>query len=84
MFFYVYMLKCTTDGVKKTYVGYTNNIKSRLQKHNTNKGAKSTKGYKWILIYKKKFKTKNLAMSFEYKLKNNRLLRTKLLKKSIL
>ena len=35
-------------------------------------------------IYKKKFKDKNLAMSFEYKLKNNRLLRAKILKKSIL
>jgi len=72
------MLKCTTVGVKKTYVGYTNNMKLRLQKHNTNKGAKSTKGYKWILIYKKKFKTKNEAMSFEYKLKNDRIKRKKI------
>ena len=84
MFYYAYMLKCISSGINKSYVGYTNNLKLRLDKHNSNKGAKSTKGYKWILIYKKKFKTKNLAMSFEYKLKNNRLLRTKLLKKSIL
>jgi putative endonuclease len=75
MFFYVYLLKCTTIGVNKTYVGYTNNIKLRLQKHNTNKGAKSTKGHKWILIYKKKFKNKSDAMSFEYKLKKNRIKR---------
>ena len=80
MFFYVYMLKCITDGVKKTYVGYTNNIKSRLQKHNTNKGAKSTKGYNWILIYKKKFKTKKEAMSFEYKLKKDKIKRKKIQK----
>ena len=83
MFFYVYMLKCITDGVKKTYVGYTNNIKSRLQKHNTNKGAKSTKGYKWLLIFSKKFKSKNDAMSFEYKLKKDKILRKKILEKSI-
>ena len=66
------MLKSITPGTKKTYVGYTNNIKLRLKKHNTNKGAKSTKGYKWLLIYNKKFKSKIEAMSFEYKLKNNR------------
>ena len=84
MFFYVYMLKCTTIDISKTYVGYTNNIKSRLKKHNTNKGAKSTKGYNWILIYKKKFKNKSDAMSFEYKLKNNRTQRKKILKNFVL
>ena len=66
------MIKSICDGFNKTYVGYTKNIKNRLIKHNTNKGAKSTKGHKWILIYKKRFKTKNEAMSFEYKLKKNR------------
>ena len=70
-------------GVKKTYVGYTNNLNLRLNKHNSNKGAKSTKGYKWIMIYSKKFKTKNEAMSFEYSLKKNKILRKELLEKSI-
>ena len=72
MYFYVYMLKSTSIGFNKTYVGYTKNIKNRLIKHNSNKGAKSTKGHKWILIFKKRFNTKNKAMSFEYKLKKNR------------
>jgi len=75
------MIKSISPGIKKTYVGYTNNIDLRLAKHNTNKGAKSTKGYKWLLIYSKKFKSKNEAMSFEYKLKNNKTLRKKLLDK---
>ena len=82
MFYYTYMLKSISTGFKKTYVGYTNDLKSRLDKHNSNKGAKSTMGYKWLLIYSKKFKTKNEAMSFEYKLKNDRLLRSKILEKS--
>ena len=77
------MLKTISPGFKKTYVGYTNNLELRLIKHNSNKGAKSTKGYKWLLIYSKKFKTKNEAMSFEYKLKNNQSLRKKLLEKSV-
>jgi putative endonuclease len=83
MFYYTYMLKSISPGVKKTYVGYTNNLESRLTKHNNNKGAKSTKGYKWMLIYSKKFKSKNEAMSFEYKLKNNKNLRRELLEKSL-
>ena len=69
------MLKSTTFGFNKTYVGYTKNIKSRLNKHNNNKGAKSTKGHKWILIFKKRFKTKSEAMKYEYKLKKNRIKR---------
>ena len=77
------MLKSISRGIKKTYVGYTNNLDLRLNKHNSNKGAKSTKGYKWILIYSKKFKTKNEAMSFEYSLKNNKTLRKELLERSI-
>ncbi len=76
------MLKSITAGTKKTYVGYTNDIDKRLDKHNSNKGARSTKGYKWLLIYNKKFKSKKEAMSFEYKLKNNRLLRKEILEKS--
>ena len=83
MYFYTYMIKSISPGLKKTYVGYTNNVEKRLEKHNSNKGAKSTKGYKWLLIYSKKFKNKNEAMSFEYKLKNNKNLRKKILDKSI-
>jgi len=77
------MLKSISPGIKKTYVGYTNNLILRLNKHNTNKGAKSTKGYKWLLIFSKKFKSKSEAMSFEYKLKNNKSLRKNILEKSI-
>ena len=76
------MLKSISPGFKKTYVGYTYDLVSRLNKHNSNKGAKSTMGYKWLLIYNKKFKTKNEAMSFEYKLKKNKKLRKEILEES--
>ena len=72
MVYYVYMLK-TIDGFReKSYVGYTNNLQERIKKHNSNKGAKSTRGYKWKLIFKKKFLSKSEAMIFEYKLKKDR------------
>ena len=77
------MIKSVSPGTSKTYVGYTNNLKNRIQKHNSNKGAKSTKGYKWLLIYSKKFKSKNKAMSYEYKLKKDKVLRNKIKVKAI-
>ena len=66
-----------------SYVGYTKDIKKRLYLHNTSKGAKYTKGKKWILIYKKTYKTKSLALKEEYKLKKNYILRKKIKKKFI-
>jgi putative endonuclease len=82
MFYYAYMLKSISTGINKTYVGYTNNLENRLSKHNSNKGAKSTKGYKWLLIYSKKFKSKSDAMSFEYKLKKDKSMRKEILENS--
>ena len=79
MIFYVYMLKSVNNKIIKTYVGYTNNLKLRLKKHNTNKGAKSARGFKWKIIYKKRFYDKRLAMSFEYKLKKDKKKRKDLL-----
>ena len=80
MFYYVYMLRNISNNKKKTYVGYTNNLEKRLIMHNSNKGAKSTKGYKWELIFKKKFLLKSNAMSYEYKLKKDRKKRSSILK----
>ena len=75
MTFYVYILGSKKSGRKKTYVGWTNNLIKRLQKHNSGKGAKSTKGRKWKIIYKKKYNLKIKAMSEEYYFKKNRKLR---------
>ena len=66
------MLKTLSGFKKKTYIGYTINLKSRLNKHNSSKGAKATKGYKWKIIYKKRFNSKSDAMSYEYFLKKDR------------
>jgi len=66
-----------------TYVGYTNDLKKRVVLHNSGKGAKFTRGRKWILIYKEKFKSKKEAISREYYIKNNRTLRNKLKNENI-
>jgi putative endonuclease len=61
-----------------TYVGYTNNLKKRITLHNSGKGAKFTRGRKWVLIYKEKYNSKKEAISREYYIKKNSVLRNKL------
>ena len=72
MTYCVYMLKCVSCKKKLTYVGYTNDLTKRLDLHNSGKGAKFTRGKKWIIIFKKKFISKSKAMSYEYLLKNDK------------
>tara|TARA_B100001029_G_C14739125_1_gene274538 strand:- start:244 stop:495 length:252 start_codon:yes stop_codon:yes gene_type:complete len=75
--FYTYVLK-TLKGKAITYVGYTNNLKKRIKLHNSNKGAKFTRGRKWKLIYKEKFNSKKMAISRENYIKKNRNLRNQI------
>ena len=79
MIYYLYLIKTLKNYTNKTYVGYTNNLIRRLDKHNSGLGAKSTRGYKWELIYKKRFYSKQNALSFEYKLKKDRKERLKII-----
>jgi putative endonuclease len=79
MVYYVYLIKTLKGFYNKSYVGYTNNLPKRINKHNTNLGAKSTKGYKWELVFKKRFYSKNRALSFEYKLKKDKNKRSRLI-----
>ena len=81
MFHYVYMLRSVKKNKVKTYVGYTNNITKRLQAHNSGKGAKSTRGRFWIVIFKRRFLNKGSALKAEYLIKNNNVLRNKIKKK---
>ena len=81
MYYFAYILKSIKPGTNRTYAGYSIDVEKRLLKHNSNKGAKSTRGYKWKIIFKKKFKSKTEAMSYEYKLKKDRIFRKKILQK---
>ena len=74
MSYYVYMLK-SIEKKPVTYVGYTIDLKKRISLHNLGKGAKFTRGRKWVIIYIEKFSSKNKAISREYYIKKNRKLR---------
>ena len=77
MNYFVYMLK-SLGKQSVTYVGYTNDLKKRINLHNTNRGAKFTRGRKWKLIYKEKLDSKKEAISREYYIKKNRTFRNKI------
>ena len=75
MDFFVYLLITKNKNSYISHVGFTNNINKRVKLHNTGKGAKFTRGRKWTLIYKKRYKSKSIAMKEEFKLKNDRKMR---------
>ena len=72
MTYFVYVIGSYKNYKLKTYVGYTNNLKKRLDLHNKGKGAKSTRGRIWKIMYTEKYFTKNEAISREYYIKKNR------------
>ena len=78
MSFYVYLITSKVKNKTISYVGYTNNLKKRINLHNCSKGAKFTRGRKWKLIYYELYHTRSEAMKNEYKLKKNYILRKKL------
>ena len=78
MHYYVYLLITTNNKKTISYVGYTSNLSNRIKLHNNGKGAKFTKGRQWKLIYSKRYNNKNKALSEEYKLKKNFILRAKI------
>ena len=81
MSYFVYLIGNYKHKKLITYVGYTNNLKKRLNLHNKGKGAKFTRGRIWKLLYYEKFKTRKEAISREYYIKMNRKIRNLLKKK---
>jgi len=77
---FVYILAARrADGRTITYVGWTLDLERRLAEHNgAPKGAKSTRGRAWVLVYAEKHRTRKSAMRREYKLKHDRAFRAAL------
>lgn len=67
---YTYIVECS-DGT--LYTGYTINIEKRLQAHNSNNGAKYTRGRTPVLLkYFEEFDNKSDAMKREAQIKKMR------------
>ncbi|MCW8916258.1 MAG: GIY-YIG nuclease family protein [Magnetovibrio sp.] len=76
---FVYILGSTGNGGPRTYVGWTTDLEARLATHNSGKGAKSTRGRSWALLYAECYQNRGEAMSREWHLKRDRKLRKALL-----
>lgn len=75
---YVYVLGCLTDTRYLTYVGWTDDVARRLKQHNDGRGARSTRGRIWVLLYSERCAGKREAMSREWHLKRDRGFRRRL------
>ena len=64
---YTYIVKCSDETL---YTGWTNNLKKRLEAHNSGKGAKYSKNRRPVeLVYFEEYDTKQEAMQREYAIK---------------
>ena len=68
--FYTYIIYSKSKD--KYYTGYTENLKFRLELHNSG-GSRSTKsGSLWKIIYYEVYKTKSEAVKREYEIKKRK------------
>lgn len=75
---FVYILGSNGKGGFRTYVGWTLDVDARLARHNSGKGARSTRGRVWFLLYTERHRTRRAAMSREWYLKRDREFRKRL------
>ena len=76
---FVYLLGSDGPGAPRSYVGWTNDLDTRLARHNDGTGARSTRGRRWALLYAERYATRGEAMSREWHLKRDRRFRAALL-----
>jgi putative endonuclease len=75
---YVYVLGSVRGKDRRTYVGWCVDLEQRLTAHNAGRGARSTRGRIWVLLYAERYPTRNEAMSREVALKRDRKFRAEL------
>lgn len=77
---YVYVLGSLRGADRRTYVGWCVGLDQRLAAHNAGRGARSTRGRAWVLLYAERYPSRREAMSREVSLKRDRVLRAALAK----
>lgn len=75
---FVYILGSREKTARRTYVGWTVDLERRLRQHNSGRGAKSTRGCQWMLLYAEQYPTRKEAMRREWHLKRDRRFRKQL------
>jgi putative endonuclease len=68
--YYTYILY--SERKDKYYIGYTHNLSSRLERHNSGRSRFTKSGIPWIIVYYEEYETKSEAMRREYELKKQK------------
>ena len=66
--FYTYILY--SEKLDKYYIGYTENVEERLEKHNRPHSGFTGRGIPWKLVYSEKFDSKSESMKREKEIKS--------------
>ena len=66
--FYTYILY--SEKINKYYIGYSENVEERLEKHNRLHSGFTGRGIPWKLVYSEKFDSKSDAMLREKEIKS--------------
>ena len=65
--YFVYLVECRD---RSYYCGYTDDLKKRIEAHNSGKGAKYTQRRRPVrLVHREEFETRSLAMKREAQIK---------------
>ena len=65
--FYVYLIK--SNVTNKYYIGFTTDLKHRLESHNKGLNKATKSGIPWTLVYYESYKDEHIARDRERKLK---------------
>ena len=66
--FYVYVLKSEKNG--KHYIGSTQDINSRLKRHNTGRNVSTKNGIPWVIVKTEGYASKLEAQRREFQIKS--------------
>ena len=70
MAFYVYILKSVKDG--SYYIGSTNNLADRIERHNQDRSRYTKDKRPWKLVYHEEFPDRSSALKGEKRIKRQK------------
>lgn len=68
--FYIYILQSQKDS--SFYIGFTENLNQRLEKHNSSTSGYTSTKKPWIIVYSESFENKTDALKREIFIKNQK------------
>ena len=61
-----------SESIDKFYIGHTENLQLRLERHNSGSSRSTKSGIPWKIVYYENHETKSAAMKREYEIKNKK------------